>query len=134
MFSSRSIPVGTESDIDIATLTFSTPIYISPPVKVKRLGVITQVIQSIFNERQGTIDLDLSRAGGYASTTPQADIKTKVVAVDDFNSVTGVKEQVINEGTLVSDVDSAIINSHDNYGLLIMGTTAKLVNKGVVGA
>ena len=134
VFSSRSIPVGTESDIDIATLTFSTPIYISPPVKVKRLGVITQVIQSIFNERQGTIDLDLSRAGGYASTTPQADIKTKVVAVDDFNSVTGVKEQVINEGTLVSDVDSAVINSHDNYGLLIMGTTAKLVNKGVVGA
>ena len=133
VFSSRSIPVGTESDIDIATLTFSTPIYISPPVKVKRLGVITQVIQSIFNERQGTIDLDLSRAGGYASTTPQS-VQTKVVAVDDFNSVTGVKEQVINEGTLVSDVDSAVINSHDNYGLLIMGTTAKLVNKGVVGS
>jgi len=134
VFSSRSIPVGTESDIDIATLTFSTPIYISPPVKVKRLGVITQVIQSIFNERQGTIDLDLSRAGGYASSTAQADIKTKVVAVDDFDSVTGVEEQIINEGTTLADVNSSIINSHDNYGLLIMGTTAKLVNKGVVGA
>ena len=70
-FSSRSIPVGTESDIDIATLTFSTPIYISPPVKVKRLGVITSVIQSIFNESQGTIDLDLSRAGSGFEDTPQ---------------------------------------------------------------
>ena len=36
-FSSRSIPVGTESDIDVCTLNFSTPIYISPPAKVKKL-------------------------------------------------------------------------------------------------
>jgi hypothetical protein len=134
VFSSRSIPVGTESDIDIATLTFSTPIYISPPVKVKRLGVITQVIQSIFNESAGTIDLDLSRAGGYASSTPQADIRTKVEAVDDFDNVTGAEEKRINQSTTLADVNSSIINSHDNYGLLIMGTTAKLVNKGVVGA
>ena len=46
-FSSRSIPVGTETDIDVATLGFSTPIYISPPAKVKKLGVITNVIMSI---------------------------------------------------------------------------------------
>ena len=39
-FSSRSIPVGTESDIDIATLSFIAPVYISPPTKVKKLGVI----------------------------------------------------------------------------------------------
>ena len=56
-FSSRSIPVGTESEIDIATLGFRTPIYISPPAKVKKLGVITSIIMSIFNETKGTIDL-----------------------------------------------------------------------------
>jgi len=133
-FSSRTIPVGTESDIDIATLTFSTPIYISPPVKVKRLGVITSVIQSIFNESQGTIDLDLSRAGNGFEDTPQSQVKTKVVAVDNFDNPTGVEEQIINEGTSVTDVDNALINSHDNYGLLVMGTTAKLVHKGVVGS
>src|SRR6056300_864351 len=60
-FSSRSVPVGVDSEIDVATMTFNTPIYISPPVKVKRLGVITQVVQSIFNETKGTIDLDLAR-------------------------------------------------------------------------
>ena len=30
-FSTRSIPMGTESEIDVAQLQFSTPIYISPP-------------------------------------------------------------------------------------------------------
>src|SRR5210317_145672 len=56
-FSSRSIPIGTESEIDVATMTFTTPIYISPPTKVKKLGVITHIITSIFNEQTGNIDL-----------------------------------------------------------------------------
>lgn len=49
--SSRSIPTGTATDIDIATLTLQTPIWISPPAKVKKLGVITQIISNIFNDK-----------------------------------------------------------------------------------
>lgn len=49
-FSSRSIPVGLESEIDIGTLTFETPIWISPPSKVKRLGVIHDIIMNIHDE------------------------------------------------------------------------------------
>ena len=49
-FSNRSIPVGVDTEIDISTLGFTTPIYISPPVKVKKLGVVTSIVQSIFNE------------------------------------------------------------------------------------
>ena len=48
-FSSRTIPVGTETEIDVSQLTFSTPIYISPPAKVKRLGVVTNIVTSIFD-------------------------------------------------------------------------------------
>jgi hypothetical protein len=59
-FTNRTIPAGTESQIDVSTLTFSTPIWISPPAKVKRLGVITNVIMNIFNEDTGTIELGLS--------------------------------------------------------------------------
>ena len=134
-FSSRTIPTGTESDIDIATLTFSTPIWISPPVKVKRLGVITQVIQSIFNESAGTIDLDLSRAG-FSSGVAEADIRTKIVK-DETGTTSldsGVKEVIDLESTWISDVDTSLISSHDNYSLLVLGTTAKLVRKGIVGA
>jgi hypothetical protein len=52
-YSSRSIPVGTADEIDVATLTLSTPIWISPPAKVKRLGVITSVISNIFGSSSG---------------------------------------------------------------------------------
>lgn len=48
MFSSRQIPVGTNSAIDIATLTLVAPIYLSPPVKVKKLGVVTKIIASVY--------------------------------------------------------------------------------------
>lgn len=48
-FSNRSLPTGTETEIDIAQLQFSTPIYISPPAKVKRLGVITSIITSVLS-------------------------------------------------------------------------------------
>lgn len=48
LWSSRSVPVGTNSAIDIATMTLDTPIWISPPAKVKHLGVITTIITSIF--------------------------------------------------------------------------------------
>ena len=81
-FSSRSIPVGTETDIDVSTLGFSTPIYISPPAKVKKLGVITNVIMSIFDESKGTIDLTNSMPelqaydDSYANTMKGSDTST----------------------------------------------------------
>jgi hypothetical protein len=49
-FSSRNIPQGIDSDIDIATITFETPIYINPPTKVTRLGVIHDIIMNIHDE------------------------------------------------------------------------------------
>ena len=52
--------MGVDTEIDFATLGFQTPIFISPPAKVKKLGVITNVIMSIFDETKGTIDLGQS--------------------------------------------------------------------------
>jgi len=49
-FSSRSIPVGTESDIDILSLTFEIPIWISPPTKVKKLGIVRAIVSNIFTD------------------------------------------------------------------------------------
>lgn len=48
-WSSRTIPVGTEDPIDIATLKFSMPIWISSPAKVKKLGVVERIITSMFD-------------------------------------------------------------------------------------
>jgi len=54
-WSSRTIPQGTDDAIDIASLTFTLPIWISSPAKVKKLGVVERIIMSVFD------------ANGYAS-------------------------------------------------------------------
>jgi hypothetical protein len=57
VYSSRAVPVGTEEPIDIATLTFDLPIWLTLPAKVKKMGVVTQMVANIFSS-DGTIDLD----------------------------------------------------------------------------
>lgn len=46
-FSSRTVPIGTENPIDVASMTFEIPIWISAPAKVKKLGVIQKIVASI---------------------------------------------------------------------------------------
>ena len=57
-FSSRTIPQGTESEIDICTLEFQTPIWISPPAKVKKLGIIKNIIMNVFGESGQLLGLE----------------------------------------------------------------------------
>lgn len=49
LWSSKTIPVGTDDSIDIATLTFTLPIWLSSPAKVKKLGVVERIVMSIFD-------------------------------------------------------------------------------------
>ena len=46
-WSSRSIPAGVDESLDISTLTFAVPIWISPPAKVKRQSIIQQIIADV---------------------------------------------------------------------------------------
>jgi hypothetical protein len=72
-FSSRSIPQGAESDIDICTLEFTMPMWITPPAKVKKLGIVQSVISNVFSENGDIVNLDglvFNRAvGGFGTTT-----------------------------------------------------------------
>ena len=55
-FSSRSVPVGVDEQIDIATLTFTVPIFLTAPAKVKKLGVINKIVASIYDDNGGIAD------------------------------------------------------------------------------
>lgn len=57
-WSSRSVPMGTEDQIDVATLTFKLPIWLSLPAKVKKLGVIQTIIASVY-DAQGDLNEDV---------------------------------------------------------------------------
>lgn len=55
-WSSRTIPVGTEDPIDIYTMTFRLPIWISSPAKVKKLGVVEKIIASVYDSNADAFD------------------------------------------------------------------------------
>lgn len=54
-WSSRTVPVGSNIEIDIASLTFELPIYISAPALIRKLGVIQKIIANVF-DADGNID------------------------------------------------------------------------------
>jgi hypothetical protein len=54
-WTSRSVPNG-ENEIDIMTFTFEIPIWISPPARVTKEGVVHQVIASIYDTNGNYVD------------------------------------------------------------------------------
>jgi|TARA_R110000823_G_scaffold195439_2_gene326756 hypothetical protein len=48
-WSNRSVPAGVDETIDVATLTFVLPIWVSPPAKVKRQKIINTIITNIYD-------------------------------------------------------------------------------------
>ena len=126
-WSSRSIPVGTDDNIDIATLTFELPIWISPPAKVKKLGVVHKIVSSIFdangdaNEALVNDDLLL---GTRQKITP---FGYQVVLIGNQLQLLRSERVDSAEGTLNASATqddnvlwSALI---DNYGVLRDGIT-----------
>ena len=87
-WSSRTVPVGSESPIDVATLTLDTPIWLSPPAKVKHLGVITNIITSLWESASdsdsGYIDgLGADLAG--PTTTLSGILTQDNICIENFN-------------------------------------------------
>jgi len=72
-FTSRTIPVGSADDIDICSLDFEMPIWISPPTTVKKLGVVKNIIMNIFGEQGDVSDLSgilFNDPNAQATSTP----------------------------------------------------------------
>ena len=65
-FSTRSIPQGVDTEIDVGELTFTMPIWITPPAKVKKLGVIEKIVMSVFDDDGG---IQLGLIDGEAMTS-----------------------------------------------------------------
>lgn len=100
-WTSRSVPVGTDSPIDIATLTLETPIWISPPVKIKHLGVITNIITSIYKD---SITTNNTYIDGLAPATGEIDtdlsnllMRQSITAADFLIAVYGSSVLLLNK-------------------------------------
>ena len=122
LWTSRVIPAGTEEPIDVATLTFTMPIWISAPAKVKRLGVIQKFIGSIYDE-QGAFNEDtiLSNLISRRYVTP--------LDYGIFYSGNQMKllkyQEVVDENDNIINVQPPVTwkSVIEIYGTLITGTT-----------
>jgi len=99
-WSSRSIPQGTEANIDITTLTFSLPIWITPPARVTKMGVIHKIIGSVFDANGDANDALLNDdllLGTRQKITP---FGYQVVLVGNQLQLLRHNQVELNEGTL----------------------------------
>ena len=119
-FTSRTIPAGTEDQIDIASLTFELPIWISLPAKVKKLGVIQKIIASIYDPK-GELDDAAFTDSNLVSRQYITPLQYGIVVLD--NTLVLVKEsEIATETGKIGSRDSwpALI---EVYGALKPGTS-----------
>jgi hypothetical protein len=87
-WSSKTIPVGNDSPIDVATITLEAPIWISPPAKVKHLGVITNVVTSIYQNVTASEDKYIDGLGiplGGDTITLATVLAKETVTISDYH-------------------------------------------------
>ena len=101
VFESRTMPQGLNNDLSITSLQFMAPAWITPPAKVKKLGIITKIISNVFAEPTGT-----GESGGYDDAFYGADI---------FDGVSH---------------DSKNVVTSDDYSILVLNNIAVLVPAG----
>ena len=116
-FSSRTIPTGTSTDIDIATLSLTTPVWLSPPAKVKRLGVTTSIIANILGgisaPESGYIEgLGVDPLTGTSQPIGPLYTQASTIGNYDIEVVAGEIRLVSREGTYVSW--ATLINQNPN--------------------
>ena len=116
-FSSRTIPQGAESDIDICSMDFEMPVFISPPAKVKKLGIVQSIVANVMDDEGNVINLeDLiynnSATGHYqpgndaVGITPQSSRPFGRYGVLLFKSNTGNPNDNQYDLTLVNSVEA----------------------------
>jgi len=72
-WSSRSIPIGTDNPIDVATLQFKLPIFINPPAKVRKQVLIEEIITNIVQGNKSPADMQWTEYEFLARTITTPD-------------------------------------------------------------
>jgi len=118
VWDSRSIPSGADESISVATLQFEMPIWISSPAKVKRLGVVTNMINNVFDSN-GNISEDVFTS---------ADLMTRrVVSLRDYHLLyIGNTLKLIKNTEL--GANPSLANAEFDSWVQLMGKTGKVRN------
>jgi len=124
-WSSKSVPQGTDDAIDIATLSLEAPIYINPPAKVKRLGVITNIITSIFADDTGTIAAGMTRPEiNQYNDIDNLSYESREILKSDGNG--NIITETDPEISKVGNADLSFGTNYQDSSVIIFDNTAQL--------
>ena len=113
-FSSRAIPQGIADEIEVSTLDFKTPIFISPPAKLKKLGVIEKIIMSIYDEDAGTVDVDGILGGNLLSQQFVTPGQYGLLVLENKVTLLGANRSDLN--THADNTDNLVFESQNQFG------------------
>jgi hypothetical protein len=101
--SSRTIPQGVDTEIDICSMEFEIPIWLTPPAKVKKLGIVQTIIANMFTEQGDVVDLEQLI---YNKSKPNA-----LISMTDRYGVLLFKSQIGNTYDVsILDQNEAVLN------------------------
>lgn len=119
-YSSRTVPATTdENQIDISSLTFEIPMWLSLPAKVKKAGVVTQIIANIYSP-EGSLNEDVvATLEGLMSQQRYTAFGYDVVFIG--NVLTLYQQGVNQDGTNIYGTPTSWANLIELYGKLQNG-------------
>jgi len=139
-WTSRAIPAGVDESLDISTLNFAVPIWISPPAKIKRQSIIQRIVNDIHNVSDFN---ELGYSPDYADFFGAVDDLAEVIVTpnDYYVQVVGATATLVDntgnsaiwsdiiemQGTLsaTSLLKLNISNDGDNELNMLVGTVAE---------
>lgn len=125
-WSNRSIPAGVDETIDVATLTFLLPIWISPPAKVKRQKIINTIVTNIY-DTSSVADLGYDNDVYDFFRTLDSDFEIHTVSPNNYTV-----EVVGTEATLYKQGNSEKSNWNDLLEILSpQGSEGSLSNTAI---
>lgn len=113
-YTSRAIPQGIADEIDVASMDFLTPIWLSPPAKLKKLGVIEKIIMSIYDEDAG--EVDVNGILGESLLSRQTVTPGQYALLLLGNRITLLGEQAKNNSTHASNRANKVFTSQSQFG------------------
>jgi hypothetical protein len=118
-YSSRVVPTGADESIDVASLTFEMPIWITLPAKVKKMGVVTSIIASIYDEDGEFNGYDYMN--GEATRQRFTPLECSVVYIG--NTLTLYKGNVTDDGQNIYGNKLRWLDTVNFYGKITNGVS-----------
>jgi hypothetical protein len=125
-WSSRAVPQGVDTQLDVSTLTFSLPIWINPPAKVKKQSIIKQIVARV-NNTESIDDLDYDpRFIDFFEQFP-GQISTQIITPENAQiSIAGNEVSLL--GAYGANEDESWKEFLDIYGELQDGISRLIIN------